>query len=294
MSGWSKIRVRNVIAMLQERVWEMKTAKRAILVLGMHRSGTSALARTVNLLGAAAPQTLMDASADNERGYWESEPLVHLSDEAMAACGRSWRSTGAIRMSAMAGAGDLRRRLRGAIASEFGDASTIMLKDPRVTRLMPLYREVLSEAGYEILPVIALRNPVEVVKSLGRRDGMQSRHALGLWLRYTLDAERETRGMPRAVVVYEDLLSDWRKVTDVMKRQLGGYWPEPTREVAAEVDAFLTSDLRHYAHALPSGLFGRAALAGQLYREMAKLVTNPVAVLPRSLILRANIELMMR
>jgi hypothetical protein len=260
----------------------------------MHRSGTSALARTINLLGAAAPQTLMDASADNERGYWESEPLVHLSDEAMAACGRSWRSTGSMRMSAMAGGGELRRRLREAIASEFGDAATIMLKDPRVTRLMPLYREVLTGAGYEILPVIALRNPMEVVKSLEKRDGMEVRQALGLWLRYTLDAERDTRGMPRAVVVYEDLLADWRGVTDVMKRQLGGDWPAPSREVSAEVDAFLSPDLRHYAHELPSGLFGRAALAGQLYREMAKLVADPAAVPPRALVIRAQLDLMIR
>lgn len=280
--------------MLQERARETRPVKRAILVLGMHRSGTSALARTVNLLGAAAPQTLMDASADNERGYWESEPLVHLSDEAMAACGRSWRSTGTMRMSEMVGADDLRRRLGEAIAGEFGDASTIMLKDPRVTRLMPLYRGVLTEAGYEILPVIALRNPVEVVKSLEKRDGMEARQALGLWLRYTLDAERDTRGMRRAVVVYEDLLSDWRRVTDVMKRQLGGYWPEPSREVEAEVDAFLSPDLRHYAHELPSGLFGRAAIAGRLYREMGKLVANPTSAPPRALIMRAQLGLMIR
>lgn len=280
--------------MLQERARETKSIRRAILVLGMHRSGTSALARTINLLGATAPQTLMDASTDNERGYWESEPLVHLSDEVMAACGRSWRSIGPMRTRAMTGGHDLRQRLRDAIASEFGDATTIMLKDPRVTRLLPFYREVLAGAGYEILPVIALRNPIEVAKSLAKRDGMPARQALGLWLRYTLDAERETRSMRRAVVVYEDLLTDWRAVTAVMKRQLGGYWPEPTSEIATQVDAFLSPDLRHYAHELPSGLFGRAALAGRLYREMAKLVADPTAVPSRSVVLGTQLSLVIR
>ena len=274
----------------------MTQKKRAVLVLGMHRSGTSALTRIINLMGFSAPKTLMAATEANEAGFWESEVFMDLDERILKACGHKWSSRKRMREDVMAVARrtGLLDEVRRALADEYGDAPDIVLKDPRISRLMAIYEPVLKEAGYRIVPLLALRNPVEVAASITKRDRFDLGKGLGIWLRYTLDAERETRGMPRAVVVYEDLLSDWRKVSDVMKRQLGGYWPEPTREVAAEIDAFLTSDLRHYAHALPSGLFGRAALAGQLYREMAKLVTNPAAVLPRSLILRANIELMMR
>ena len=61
-----------------------------ILVLGMHRSGTSALARTVNLLGAAAPRTLMPADPSNPRGFWESNKLVPIDEAILAAMGSSW------------------------------------------------------------------------------------------------------------------------------------------------------------------------------------------------------------
>ena len=282
------------LPLLEERVRAITSDKRAILVLGMHRSGTSALARTINLLGAAAPQTLMGASAYNERGYWESEPLVQLDDEVMAACGRSWRSTRPMRTDAMPGRAELGRRLKDTIASEFGDAGTIVLKDPRVTRLLPFYRDALTEAGYEILPVIALRNPIEVAKSLARRDHMVARRALGLWLRYTLDAEHDTRGMRRAVVVYEDLLADWRGVTAKMKSQLGGYWPEPMKAAAAQIDTFLAPELRHHTDKLPSGLLGRAALAGRLYREMERLVADPAATPASSVVIGAQLSLLIR
>src|SRR5215211_5490090 len=67
-----------------------QVGRRAILILGMHRSGTSALGGAVNLLGAAAPKTLMPANAYNLQGYWESAPLVAAHDEMLASAESSW------------------------------------------------------------------------------------------------------------------------------------------------------------------------------------------------------------
>ncbi len=248
----------------------------------MHRSGTSALTRTVNLLGAATPQTLMGATSNNLRGHWESKPIVDLNDEILAACGHRWYSPQHITVcpSEVVRARGMWSRLRDTLESEFDGASTVVLKDPRISRLVPLYREVLDELGYATEAVLTLRNPLEVAQSLARRDGMGSRRALSLWMRYTLDAERGTRGLPRALVVYEELLADWRGATDRMKRQLGSPWPQVTPEMAAAIDAFLTPELRHHKVNPPGGGIGRAAIAGLLYRDMRGTLSRESSATP--------------
>src|SRR5688572_11653374 len=56
-------------------------AQRAILVLGMHRSGTSAITRVLNLAGAFLPGPFAAPAPDNETGHWESTAVVAVHDE---------------------------------------------------------------------------------------------------------------------------------------------------------------------------------------------------------------------
>lgn len=252
--------------------------KSAILVLGMHRSGTSALTRIINLMGATSPRTLMEAAPDNARGFWESTVLMERNDELLAACGSSWSSWKPLKgdLVQVARSRGLDVRLREAIESEFGGAGMIVLKDPRVSRLVPLYEEVLSGLGYRVLPVIALRNPVEVAASLVKRGDMGPRSADLLWLRYTLDAERATRGRPRAVISYDALMENWRSAMAIVGRHLGISWPAMTAEAQAEADGFISSSLRHHALAPPRGSgLGRKRLVPFVYDAMGRLTRDP-------------------
>lgn len=65
--------------------------KVALVVLGMHRSGTSSVAGALAMLGAAAPRTLMAPGEDNPRGFWESQVLMGVNDRLLAAGGSNWR-----------------------------------------------------------------------------------------------------------------------------------------------------------------------------------------------------------
>src|ERR1700749_1446761 len=51
-----------------------------LVVIGMHRSGTSALGYCLSRLGAALPLHLVGAGAANERGHWEPEKVIALND----------------------------------------------------------------------------------------------------------------------------------------------------------------------------------------------------------------------
>lgn len=139
----------------------MPPVKRAVLVLGMHRSGTSLCARIVNLMGFAVPKTLMPATEANAEGYWESELISQLNDRLLSACGVEWHTRGPLNADPLkvARASGLYGELRRAIAGEFAGAERIVLKDPRICRLVPLYGELLADEGYRITPILALRNP---------------------------------------------------------------------------------------------------------------------------------------
>ncbi len=60
-----------------------------LFVLGMARSGTSALTRVLSLCGAALPAGLLGATADNPRGYWEPRAVIHLNEAILRRRGSS-------------------------------------------------------------------------------------------------------------------------------------------------------------------------------------------------------------
>src|ERR1700722_11965879 len=117
----------------------------ALLILGMHRSGTSSIAGAMVRLGGAAPLNLLPSADDNPKGFFESSVLVTLNDQILAA-GEShwddWREFDPVRIDAAA-TSELKRRAKSALASEFGHARLAVIKDPRMCRLLPFWSSVL-------------------------------------------------------------------------------------------------------------------------------------------------------
>ena len=189
---------------------DTRAPRKCVLVLGMHRSGTSATARAIGALGAALPRNPLPSAPDNAQGYWEPAALVALNDRLLADLGTGWddwRHADTARLSPEA-LDNYRRLVADIITQEFGDAQTITLKDPRICRLLPFYLDVLEKLGFEVVPVLVWRNPLAVAMSLNRRAPMALHTAGLLWLRHCLDAEFHTRGLVRAVINYDTLFAE--------------------------------------------------------------------------------------
>jgi hypothetical protein len=217
-----------------------------VLVLGMHRSGTSSAAGALVRLGAAAPQHLIAANADNERGYWESRVIVELNDAILAAGGsdwKDWRKFDLNKIDALE-ADALRARAREALAEEFGDVGFAVVKDPRMCRLMPFWGPVFAEAKWSVRALLPIRPPLEVSQSLHCRDGIGPAYACMLWLRHVLDAEAETRGMARAFLDWPQFLGNGRNTLAQASEQLGVIWPYWCESALADIDQFVSADLR--------------------------------------------------
>ena len=240
--------------------------RRVLIVLGMHRSGTSALTRVLGLLGAQLPEQVLAANPDNPRGFWESRAVVLTHEELLREQSSFWHDILPVpgEWFASPEARRFEDQLVDNLQRDFGAASLAVIKDPRMCRLMPLWRRVLDRAGLEPTVIITLRDAIETAASLQRRNGFPMEKGLLLWLAHMQAAESGTRGMRRVFVSYDDLLRDWRGVVNRIGGRAGVQFDMAT--AALEVTEFLSADLRH---APPSGLqLGQFGAAGAWVRTL--------------------------
>lgn len=254
---------------LQPPIARSAGASSLLLVLGMHRSGTSALTGVLQKLGAELGEKLLPPTRDNPKGYFENLDVVTAHETLLAALGRSWQNPRSLPEDwrDTAAADDAHDTLSKLVRALLVDSHLAAVKDPRASRVAPLWRDVARAADAALGVALMVRHPVEVTASLSKRDGLSYARSHLLWIVHLLDAERGTRGVPRAFVAYEALLADWRGTLATMRAAgLGSMLPEPTKEAALHIDAFLDVSLRrHEATAGVSESSPFAALAMELY-----------------------------
>src|ERR1700722_3203616 len=139
-----------------------------VLVLGMHRSGTSALTRCLNLLGMDLGSHLLGPERANAKGYWEHADAVRINDALLRSFGMYWHSVDPLPENWLQSeaAETAREEIRVLIRRDFSGVPLWGLKDPRMCRLVPLWLEVLQEMGITAVAVLAVRSPVEGASSI--------------------------------------------------------------------------------------------------------------------------------
>jgi hypothetical protein len=225
-----------------------RDARQAIVVLGMHRSGTSALAGVLCGLGAAAPKkTLMGPHPCNQRGLFEALGLAQAHDEFLAAAGSCWHDWRKFDLpwAQSQAAAQYSANIKTVLTEEFGDEPMILLKDPRICRFVPYTLSLLADLNVSPIAVLPVRNPLEVALSLQRRDNFTVPKSMMLWLRHVLDAEYFSRNLPRYFLPYEGLLQNWRHHVDRLAEQTDVAWPDRSDRSGAGIDQFLTTELYH-------------------------------------------------
>jgi hypothetical protein len=222
--------------------------KTMLVIAGMHRSGTSALARSCNLLGVDLGSAFIPEQPDNASGFWEDAGIKDADDLALASHGLLWDDVRPLPEPWRDGFGgeEVRVRLRSTLA-ELAERSALGgVKDPRISRLLPVWLPILEDLGVTPVFLIALRDPAEVASSLARREQLTPARSHLLWLRYTLEAELHTRGHRRWFVSFDDLLGDWRGTLARAAKELGIRFPVSFDAAAPAIDTFLDPALRHH------------------------------------------------
>jgi hypothetical protein len=239
----------------------------AYLVLGMHRSGTSAVTQLLALAGASLPANVMPGDEHNAKGYFEPWKIALFDDERLRAGGSAWDDVFAFPFRPLPAEQERAWVERGTALfdEEFGRANWPLMKDPRATVLLPLWRDILAARDVSLRCVIPVRHPLAVAGSLRRRNGFADEKSVLVWSAYMLAAEAYTRDVPRAFVGYDALLGDWRAETARIEAAHGAPLPKLTAAAASEIDRFLTPDLRHNAG---DGGLGQLGWAGAIAQDV--------------------------
>lgn len=190
-------------------VGRAKGANRRVVlfVLGPQRSGTSAITRVRSLSGGALPAGMLGADPGNPRGYWEPRKAIAINETILHRHRTAWfdpslRVMDDDTLDTRAKAACIRSI--EAYLKKMPDAPVLVIKEPRITTLSYLWFEAARRAGFDVAAVIALRHPMEVIFSVAATWQVLRELSGALWVKYSLLAERYTRGIPRVFVDYAD------------------------------------------------------------------------------------------
>jgi len=215
----------------------------AIIVLGMHRSGTSALTRVLNLLGIELGDKLLPKHITNETGFWEHEDIVDINEQILQQLDSSWFDTTPLpaKWWTFKSLIPFRYQLKAIISNNFSTLWAI--KDPRLCRLLPFWIPLLQELKINPHFIIIARHPFEVAASLEKRDGLSYNTSLRLWLEHVLASVENSQSFPRTFITYDELLQNWPTVINKIAQNFNIEWPHIDSKA---IDTFLNPNLKHH------------------------------------------------
>lgn len=217
--------------------------KQAILILGMHRSGTSMLAGLLNHNGYDIGPDVMPAHPDNPKGFFENNTICALNERILSEMGSCWDD---LTIDIVKKAELIRERylpdIKDVIEDQFSLVDRFLIKDPRICLLYPAWAAALREVGIENRVVIPYRQPLEVAYSLKKRNKFPLNKGLLLWCNHLLYAEYLTRADTRAFISYNGLLQDPASHLQALLKAIDCMPPE-----GSNIDtAFTDSQLAHH------------------------------------------------
>ncbi|WP_376695230.1 glycosyltransferase [Wenzhouxiangella sp. EGI_FJ10305] len=258
-----------------------KVQSRQIIVLGMHRSGTSALNGALSGMGVYVgdPDDLTKPLAENPKGFFERRDARRICDAMLHDEGADWwKVSGFDSDSNQLPLADRHREAIIDLLNELDSHGHWTLKEPRLCLLLPLFRPWLQKP----LVVVVLRHPLEVAKSLRQRNGFPVRVGLALWEVYTLAALRSARHETHHLVRHSDLVSSPHMVIERLVD-----WLEDNGVSGLDIAGgmeMIDPSLRHQRHSrmeeawLPSSvsaLWGKLS-GGEFYGDLPAVAAETI------------------
>lgn len=220
-----------------------------LLVFAPHRSGTSAVARSLECLGAVSSPRLLPPDRNNPTGYFEDLDVYCFNETVLLPrLGRIWYSLEPLQWKDLSGEelDQLDRRALHIIASNFDPAKALsVLKEPRISLLLPFWLPVLRKAGFAVKLVYVVRHPSCVARSLARRNGFSTNHAGLIYFSHWHSILCHQEGLPSAFISYERLLADPEETLSSLANTLA--LPVPM-DFKSKVDEFASRFIRPPRH----------------------------------------------
>lgn len=225
---------------------DQKSQKTLIVVLGMHRSGTSVLTRAMQTLGGEFGERLLPpVEGVNDKGFFEDVDVNATNEELLKAAGSGWHAMTPIDLNCVEAPllDRLQTRAITVLREKCANNDVFVLKDPRLSRLLPFWQPVFACLNLRVVYVVAVRSPISVVKSLAKVHRFGDEKSYVLWLTHVVAALEDTREQNRVFVDYDRLMDapehELARVSDATGLPVQ---PEALEEFRKE---FLESGLRN-------------------------------------------------
>ncbi|GMN90440.1 hypothetical protein fsci_19280 [Francisella sciaenopsi] len=217
--------------------------KSVCFVLGMHRSGTSALAGTLSIIGCDFGSKLTKPLKENPKGFFENIYSQLLDKDMMHDNGFTW-DTYTMTVDDIPKEKQIEyiKRAEEILISEFANADKIAIKDPRICILFPIWEQACKNLGIDIKVIIPYRNPTEVAMSLETRNKFSHQKSYLVWAHHFLMAELQSRDYSRIFTSFDSLVTDTDKMLEVLSQFLD---ISITDEMRAKIDDFLDKDIKN-------------------------------------------------
>ncbi len=216
-----------------------------ILVCGMHRSGTSLVTKSLEVLGVELGDNLLPPADDNPKGFFEDIEINQLNIKMLDEIGIAWHSLSMpsqeeIKQLITKGYNKTAKEI---LYSKLVNTKIFGLKDPRIVQLLEFWNIVFDELNIKVNYIIVVRNPLSVAKSLQKRDAFDYEKSLLLWMGYTLFCIDHTQGKKRIFIEYDRMI----KSPDVeIKRISKAFGFKINKERLQKfIQEFIEEDLRH-------------------------------------------------
>lgn len=223
--------------------------KSALIIIGMHRSGTSATTGALRCLGVQLGRKLYAGHKNiNDKGYFEHSDIADTNEEVLLSIGSSWddillKPAEWWKRDSLSGyASKIKKYFR----RDFSRSPLWAIKDPRVCRMLPWWLDILGSEGVAVKFLFVIRSPEAVFRSLEKRDGFSRDKAYLLWTLHYLEAERASRGMPRTFMDFDSFLDAPRREFERASEQLRLEFPISPEKATECLAQFLSKDLRHH------------------------------------------------
>jgi hypothetical protein len=225
-----------------------------VLVVGMHRSGTSLCSHILSVLGVDMADTIPGPGAtslrpENPRGHWERWEIVEFHDRILRLFNRDyfgrfhdfalpvawWADPSVVQ---------IRREIVAFLEKRMGNGY-FGFKDPRTVRLMPVWHQILNELKLAPRVVLCLRNPAQVARSLQARDGLDPAIGEYRWLVHIIDFFRYTNGFEFCTVEYEEWFENPALNIEKLQKFLDLSWQQSEADLALVLSGIIDPAARH-------------------------------------------------
>ncbi len=260
--------------------------KNIYVVLGMSRTGTSAITRSLQAMGVTLGGQLIEPDSRNPKGFYEDRDILYKINRGISrAIDNQWLRVDSLETSRLMESPPLQQFKQAAIKlvrDRLESSPDWGFKDPRTDMLLPFWRVVLAEAVVDDRYIIAVRNPLATAYSNQKFIGIDIPAGLLLWLQHMVAVIDGTKGRKRTIIAYEILMQSPRELVERLHRHLSVPHPLDENTLTQYTHEFLDVNLNHYTYTKEECAHHTAMqitpLCLQVYELMMRVVTDTLSI----------------